>query len=273
MLSAGRSLTRFRNTGAELPRVHEFRDLYALGLRPRAGQVIMVSGRSGSGKSAFAMFWAIRMGLRTLYVSADMSPHTAATRAASVVTGVDHEEIASQMLQPDMQEYYSSRLADLPLTFSFGAPITWQRMEDEIDAHIELWDEYPEVIVIDNLKEFEGAESEYAAQMETMAGLTDLARSIGCTLLVLHHSSDKSWDAQKAPYKPPSRDEIKNGLSENPELSLSVAYDPNKYQMNVAIIKQRDGRSDPTAREWAELGANLGTMQFYAKDFNEREEY
>ena len=93
----------------------------------------------------------------------------------------------------------------------------------------------------------EGAESDYTVQMNVMSNVTDLARATGSTVIILHHATDKSWDAKTDPLVSPSRQEIKGGLSEKPELSLSVALDPYSLEYKVACIKQRMGPSDPTA--------------------------
>lgn len=263
MLTAGRSLVRAAKSGRSLPRWDAFHDLYERGLDPRHGQIIMVAGRSGSQKSALALAWTINMRLPTLYLSGDMSPETAANRVAASITGETREQIEEGMKNPEKRREYMERLAEVPITFSFGAPITWHKLGDEIDAYVELWGAYPEVIVVDNLKEVEGAGHEYQGQMDAMDGLTDLARETGSTVLVMAHASDKSWDASHQPFRPPSRDEVKNGLSENPEVSLSVAFDPNRKEFHVAIIKQRDGWSDPTARYFDTLRADPVRTRFY----------
>jgi len=111
--------------------------------------------------------------------------------------------------------------------------------------------------------DFEAAESDYTEQMAVMAGVTAFSRETGCTSIVLHHASDKSWDAKTAPYDPPSRQEVKGGLSEKPELSLTVALDPSTMEYKVAVVKQRMGPSDPTARRFARLTAEPERTRFH----------
>lgn len=96
-----------------------------------------------------------------------------------------------------------------------------------------------------------------------MQGLTELARETGATVIVMHHASDKSWDARTDPWSPPSRDQVKGGLSEKPELSISVALDPNTLQFNVAVIKQRMGPQDPTAKRWQQLRCEPEFTRFH----------
>ncbi|MFI9205311.1 AAA family ATPase [Streptomyces sp. NPDC053048] len=250
-------------SGKELPRVPAFEALYALGCRPRHGEVVMVAGRSGTQKSGFALYWTAMMNLPTLYFSADMSAFTASSRLASMMTGDTTEMVEAGMAAGGRhRQEYLSALAGSRITFSFGSPITWKSVDEELEAFIELWDEYPQVIVCDNLMDFEGAESDYTEQMSVMSGLTELARATGATVIVLHHASDKSWEAKSDPWAPPSRDQVKGGLSEKPELSLSVALDPTSHEYRVAVIKQRMGPCDPTAKRYASMRCHPEVTRF-----------
>lgn len=268
MLNPARALSLNADSGRKLPRVEAFEQLYAAGLDPRHGQVIMVVGRSGSQKSGFALFWVDQMNLDTLYFSADMSPFTASSRIASTRTGLNMEEIEAALKQGgEHRDMVFEALADSRITFSFGSPITWRSIDEEMDAYVELHNKFPEVIVFDNLMDFEGAESDYTAQMAVMQGATELARDTGATVIIMHHASDKSWDARTDPWSPPSRDQVKGGLSEKPELSISVALDPNTLNFNVAVIKQRQGPQDPTAKRWKTLRCEPELTRFHRIGF------
>lgn len=224
----------------------------------------MIAGRSGTQKSGLALYWTVQMNLPTLYFSADMSPFTASSRIASMVTGETTEMVECGMAAGGKdRERYMRALADSRLTFSFGSPITWRAIEEELEAYIELWDTYPEVIVCDNLMDFENAETDYTEQMAVLSGITELARFTGATVFVLHHASDKSWEAKADPWAPPSRDQIKNGLAEKPELSLTVALDPMSMEYRIAIVKQRMGPSDPTARKYATIRCEPEKTRFH----------
>ncbi|WP_432006286.1 AAA family ATPase [Streptomyces parvus] len=225
-----------------------------MGVRPRHGEVIMVAGRSGTQKSGFALFWVAQMNLPTLYFSADMSAFTASSRLASMATRDTTEMVEAGMAEGGKyRQAYIDALEDSKITFSFGSPISWRSVDEELEAYVELWDAYPEVVVMDNLMDFEGAESDYTEQMAVMQGATELARHTGATVILLHHASDKAWEAKTSPWNPPSRDQIKGGLSEKPELSLSVALDPTSMAYHVACVKQRMGPCDPTAQRYATM--------------------
>ena len=254
MLTPGRALSLNAESGRELPRVAAFSEIYKMGVRPRYGEVVMIAGRSGSQKSGLALFWVAQMNLKTLYFSADMSAFTASARMASMATETTTEQIERGLAEGgETRQGFIDSLSDSNVTFSFGSPITWQQVDEELEAYVQLWDVYPEVIVLDNLMDFDGAEADYTVQMSTMSNITDLARMTGATVIVLHHASDKSWEAKSSPWNPPSRDQVKGGLSEKPELSLSTALDPNTMAFNVACIKQRMGPCDPTAQKFVTL--------------------
>jgi hypothetical protein len=263
MLNAARSLALNISAGKELPRVDAFDALYQRGVRPRHGQVIMVCGRSGTQKSGFALFWVAEMCVPTLYFSADMSAFTASSRLAGTVTGDDTETVEKGMAAGgEAKQKYLDALAELPIQFSFGSPITWKAVDEELEAYVELWDAYPSVVVFDNLMDFAGAESDYTEQMAVMSNVTELTRATGSTVLIMHHATDKSWDAKSSPWLPPSRQEVKGGLSEKPELALSVALDPTTLEYRVACIKQRMGPSDPTAKTYATIRCRPDITRF-----------
>lgn len=249
MFTPGRALHRSADQGRELPRIPALGVLYDNGVKFRHGQVIMVAGRSGSQKSGFAIWLAAQWAVPTLYFSADMSMNTASVRLAATVSGDSSEEVDENLEGRNARAAeYTDLLRDLPIRLCFDRPLGWLGFMHELDAYVELYDAYPELIVVDNLMDIEGAESDYTGQMEAMGILTELARNTGATVLIMHHASDKSWEAKTDPWAPPSRDQVKGGLSEKPELSLSVGLDPNSHIFYVACIKQRNGPSDPTAK-------------------------
>jgi hypothetical protein len=226
----------------------------------------MVAGRSGTQKSGLALFLADEWQLPSLYFSADMSAFTASTRLACKRMGLTTEEVELIMAVGGPEKDALIAQLSTNIVFSFGSPIRWETIDEELEAWVELNNSYPSLIVFDNVMDFEGAESDYTAQMEVLSGATDLARATGATTLLLHHASDKSWDAKMEPWKPPSRDQIKNGLAEKPELCLTVALDPSNNDYNIACVKQRMGPCDPTAQRYATLKAVPENTRFTTRD-------
>lgn len=235
--------------------------LYRLGYTPSRGELIMIAGRSGAQKSGFALWWTAQMNLPTLYFSADMSAYQASIRLACSLLHMTTEQVEARYKRPEGRAEILAALSPLNLNFSFGA-ITWQGVTDEITAYVELFNEFPQVIVVDNLMDIEGTDSDYTMQMEAMQNLSDLSRSTGATVIVLHHASDKSQDASSDPFNPPARKEIKNGMSEKPESVLTVALNPHSHLFQVAVTKNRMGAQDPTGRTTAKFRARPAETRF-----------
>lgn len=264
MLTAHRSLALSADSSPELPRIPELEALYRMGVKFRQGETFMVAGRPGSQKSGWALFlsvqWGLR-GLRTLYCSADMSSYTASTRIAQMRLELTEEELKAIMFGGSdvaKAEVYES-LRDVPITFSYGNPISWRGLDEELAAYIELWDCYPDLLVIDNLMDIEDCESDYTEQMKAMSELTSIQRETGMTILVLHHCSDKG---ATPPDLPPPRSEIKGGMGEKPNLTLTVAINPFDSAYRVAAVKQRSGPSDPSAQRYCTLQAHPEHTRF-----------
>lgn len=250
------SLTHGAASAQPLPRVEAFTSLYEAGVIPRRGQLIMVAGRSGSQKSGFALYWTAAMRLDTLYFSADMSPFTAGCRLGSIATGKTSREVEALMGSVQGRRELEQGISKLRVRLCFGSPIKWPDVLAEMNAYVASRNKFPDVVVFDNLMDFDGAESGYEAQMAVMQDVTTFARETGCTVVILHHATDKSLNAHNQPFLPPGRDEIKGGLSEKPELILTVALNPHARELNVACVKQRDGACDLTGKSFVAFRAD-----------------
>lgn len=255
MLTAERSLRLNLRSAPELPFIPELSDLHAFPSRPRHGELIMVAGRPATGKSTFGLWYASKLaenGISVLYFSADMTPYEASVRLACSKLHKTTDQI-SEMLYGGKDAEIHEGLKDCNVTFSFGE-ITWSKIEREIDTYVELWNEYPGLIVIDNLMDIEGCESDYAAQKQAMQFLTNINREIGSTMIVLHHCSDKTESA-KDPSQPPGRRDIMNGLGEKPQRVWTVAINPHSDEFRIAQVKARMDRCDPSGHQYATIRA------------------
>lgn len=255
MFNAAKALQRHASASPKLPHVPELQALYNLGYHPRSGELIMIAGRSGAMKSTFALWLVQQFNLPTLYFSADMSGFQASAKLTSHQLQMTVDEIEALMRTPSEARRVIDTIAESNITFSFGTPITWQKITNELNAWIELYNNYPAVIVIDNLMDIDGCESDYQQQQYAMQLLSDLSRETGSTLIVLHHATDKGEAARRNTFTPPPRNEIKNGLSEKPEQILTVALDNRINSFNIAVVKQRMGYQDASATNYVTLKA------------------
>lgn len=203
------------------------------------------------------------MGLPTLYLSADMTGYQASMRLACMQRGLPTERMEAMMEDPASRAEILGGLSGLNMTFSYGSPITWHGIEAELEAYAELHNQFPEVIVIDNLMDMEGCESAYEAQVAAMQDIHTLKTEIGSTIFVLHHATDKSRSGKGVdPGKPSARWDIKNGLTEKPESILTVALDPVDLRFRVAPVKSRTGFQDESGETSAILQAYPSLTRF-----------
>lgn len=250
MLNPARALMRSRTDGGrEFPKVGAFRDLYTLGWKPRYGEMTMVTGRSGSSKSTFGLYFAQASGLKTLYFSGDMSAFQASVKLACATHHTDIDSMVG-LLEGEGCE---GILAALPtnIDFAFGE-ITFAGINRMLDAYVELHNEYPDLIVVDNLMDIQGC-LEYDGQMKAMQELHNLNREVGCAVWVMAHATDKGAMGRGTPHEPAPRSEIKNGMSEKPETILSLALNPHTSELNVAVVKSRLSKSDPSGRQFVAI--------------------
>lgn len=262
MLSVERSFARASQGAAELARIPQLAPLYDRShMRIHQGDLVMIVGRSGSQKSGLALFLAAMLGKPALYFSGDMTPWEASTRIIAMNYRHTVGEIEKNVDEYGA-EYYDNITVGDSISFVFESPITWRGASEEIDAYLELWGEYPSVIVIDNLMDVEGCESDYQAQQTAMQWITALSRETRATTIVTHHATDKTVSDTDTP---PSRKEIKNGLSEKPQLILGVSFYGGEentsnvltipQELRVAVLKQRSGKSFPDGSRYERLRA------------------
>ncbi|PVU81351.1 hypothetical protein DDP54_15740 (plasmid) [Cellulomonas sp. WB94] len=221
MLTASRSLGRAVETGRPLPEVPGLEDLYRgyFRCRPRRGQVCLIAGQPGAGKSGLALWWVDQMNIPALYHSADMAPHTAVTRLAAIRTGDAVSEV-SEGLAGAGDAYYAAALESSKIRFCFDPNPTLDTIYEEIEAWVELTDSFPQVIVIDNLMDVLGdGDNETAIYKAVLLEAKTIARETGAAVFVLHHMSE----AAGHPDDPPARKFILGKAAQTPEVILSVA--------------------------------------------------
>lgn len=246
------AFSRTASDTPKMPHLDALQPLYNMGVYLRRGQLIMIAGRSGSMKSTTALYLSEAWGLPTLYFSADMSADTATLKIAALRTQRTISEVEDAKARGEAQEY-NEALRQSKIEFSFRSPITFPNIIGELNAWVTLHNSYPEVIVIDNLQDMEGGESDYSEQMFNMSALSDLCRQTGSTVIVLHHANESGMFSAGDYVKPPARHTIKNKVTEKPELILGVAANSDLGDLYLAPLKNRQGPDDPSGNTYAKL--------------------
>lgn len=258
MQPAARSLAGARHSGDPMPEVRELGDLVSLGFRPRKGQILMIAGMPGSQKSGFALWLTERWGLETLYFSADMAQHTATVRLAGCVTGHTKQTVATG-LKGDGEDFYLEALESTPINFVFDSTPSYDDIAEELACYVELYDAWPEVIVIDNLINVSvDHDNEWSALRMTLIELQAMARLTGALIVVLHHMAEGTGD----PTVPAPRKSLHGKVSQIPELILSVAVNPQESSLLAALVKNRDGPADATGKQYRRLAGDFERTRF-----------
>lgn len=226
----------------------------------------MVVGIPGSGKSALILWWCKEMNLPTLMFSADTGPHTTLTRLLATTLDISRDAIVADLdddeIGVQMEHEYSLALKDSKIQFCFDGSLSVKDIDQELNAYVEIYDAYPEVIVVDNLINVEDTR-DHEGQSGILSELHYLTRVTGATVFVLHHASEAGG---LDPTRAPPRSAVQNKVTHYPELVLSVAVDSETGRFQIAKVKVRNGKQDPSALRPYELYADLDKTTFHAEN-------
>ena len=214
----------------------------------RRSEVTMIAGQPGSGKSLLALWhclgWA-GMGLRGIYFSADSAEMGQASRALAM-TMMNLSTAEAGMLLERQDPWAQNSLASLDnLWWSFEDDLSYDNINDEVEAFAEVWGCYPDFIVVDNLTDVEGqSDDEWGTQRKALKALVQMARYTNSATLVLHHTSE---DDRVKEMPCPPRSAIQGKCSQKPALILTIA--DRGPQRPVAKVKDRyEGGADKSGQ-------------------------
>lgn len=264
MLRLSRAWQSTNVKATPLPNVWKSLDSTDVNVKFRRGQVCMVAAAPNAGKSMFALVYAIKANIPTLFFSADTDTATVMIRTAAHLSG--HSQLTVETnLQKNPRHYkdYLSQMQNIQWVFDSSPSL--DDIEMEIKAYIELYGIAPELIVIDNLMNVAAeSDNEWAGLRAIMMELHDMARKTEACVLVLHHVSEQS--EYGSPTMPPPRRAIHGKVSQLPAIILTLGYDPSQGMLRVAAVKNRFGPHYADASRWATLFTNFGACQIGDSD-------
>jgi KaiC/GvpD/RAD55 family RecA-like ATPase len=219
----------------------------------------MVAAAPNAGKSMFALVYAIKAGVPTLFFSADTDVTTVMIRAASHISG--HAQITVEQNLDVKSAYYDDSFEKMKhIQWVFDSSPSLDDIELEVKAYQELYGIAPQLIVVDNLMNVAAeTDNEWAGLRAIMMELHDLARNTEACVLVLHHVSEAT-EYGDGTY-PPARRSINGKVSQLPSLMLTLGYDPMGKQLKVAAVKNRFGPNSADGKDWVALDANYAACQ------------
>lgn len=261
-VSAAKAIRRAAESGEPLPMPAVLRGLRAAGGTFRRGHLVLVAALPNAGKSAWVQWLAAEANVKTLYFSADQDAWTATTRLAATLTGNTTHDAAlaiSEQGDPEEKAFYLDALSRSNLSFCFDSNPSIDDLLVELDAYVDLWDEFPEMIVIDNLINLEGS-GEHEGDQYLMGELHGLARNTkACVVIVAHASESTVSDVSR----PPRRKDIINKLGKLPDLIVTLALDEQTSRFLLAVVKTREAKADPNALRPLPLDSDFSRMTFF----------
>ena len=238
--------------------------LAAKQIKFRRGQVCMVAAAPNAGKSMFALIYAIKAKVPTLFFSADTDTTTVMMRAASITSG--HSQVTVESNLAGNSKHYNHHFEKMDhIKWVFDSSPSIDDLELEIRAYVELYGIAPELIIIDNLMNVSAeTDNEWSGLRAIMMELHDMARKTEACVMVLHHVSEQS--EYGSPSKPPARRAIHGKVSQLPALILTLGYDPGQATLSVAAVKNRFGPHTADASDYAQLLVNYAACQIGDQD-------
>lgn len=235
------------NEGEALP--SPFKRLTEAGAKHRRGQLSVVGGASGGGKSAYATHLAVHGGIPTLYFSADTDRTTLGTRVAAGLLNRTTDRVEHDLRSGDIETWMA--VEELShIWWCWDSILSIQDVEQEVEAYGHANGEYPHLIVVDNLiniEEFEGGSREEKG--EVMAGLQALANITGAHVLVLHHVMGEYEDG----LIPIPKSGLLDKVAKRPRLVLTT-HRPSPEMFAVSIVKNSNGNADASGMTFLQFG-------------------
>lgn len=226
----------------------------------------MVAAAPNAGKSMFALVYAIKAEVPTLFFSADTDVTTVMIRAASHISG--HAQITVETNLNNSATYYDEYFDQIKhIQWVFESSPSLDDIELEVKAYQELYGLPPQLIVVDNLMNVAAeTDNEWAGLRAIMMELHDLARNTEACVMVLHHVSEASEYGDGS--MPPPRRSIHGKVSQLPSLMLTLGYDPFGKQLKLAAVKNRFGPNSSDGKDWVPLSANYAACQISDVNLN-----
>jgi KaiC/GvpD/RAD55 family RecA-like ATPase len=241
-----------------------WKDLLSKQIRFRRGQVCMVAAAPNAGKSMFALIYAIKADVPTLFFSADTDIATVMMRTAAHISG--HNQTLVEENLTKSPGYYDSKFDQVKnIQWVFDSSPSLDDIEMELKAYIELYGIPPELIVIDNLMNVAAeSDNEWAGLRQIMVELHDMARQTEACVMVLHHVSEQSEYGSTT--EPPHRRSIHGKVSQLPAMILTLGYEPIQNLLRVAAVKNRFGKHTADGKDFVSLFVNYGSCQISDAD-------
>lgn len=223
---------------------------WSIPIEPLRGNIVVILGAPGAGKSALALNWCLKSGTNSTLLSLDTDMATQAIRTASIMGGVGASDVKKR---PRLWADFVDRKARMVRTYDIT--LGSRDLSHLMEAEAEYWGTSPSYLVVDNVQNLL-ADLSYEAHRQVFIDLHRVARRQHTCILALHHVKRGShfgqplalWDGQFAG-------------EQEAEIVLGLWQDaPGTSSLNVSVLKNRSGRADPSGHMYSRLWFDRNTM-------------
>jgi len=209
----------------------------------RRGEVSMIAGPPGAGKSTAALAIAVRSQVPTLYASADSHESTMAIRSLAMVLNLPQAEAEEKMANDPQWASAILKENSGHIRWMFDASPTLADLEDEINVYREVMGANPELVVVDNAVDVtHESGDEFSSLRSLMREVKWWARDTSAAFLILHHTSE-GYEG----YPCPPRAALHGKIAQVPSLIVTLSSDQPGL-MAAAAVKNRYGPADATGK-------------------------
>ena len=192
-------------------------------------------GRSGSCKSTAILDYLVRTGLPSLYFSADTDVSDQMPREMAARSGHSVKDV-TQAIDNGCEDLYEEYARTSSIEWCFESSPTVEEIFSEVQAYVEKYDAYPEIIVVDVLLNVEVGNDDNGGLRYVEKQLHRLARLTRAAVIVVHHTREVG-DSRF----PQAKSEIDNKVDKLLERILTVAIDrdaASRYGVAVADVQE-----------------------------------
>lgn len=243
-----------------------------LGIVPRRGQLILIAAGPGIGKSAMTLTMVLEALVPSLMYSADSDAFTQLSRSIANLADMKVSAAAEMILEDRITDEIKNELRKIPLIIDYDSSPTPNDIEEILMAYYELCNEFPALIVVDNITNVVTDASDSGDPFSGLEALMDylhsMARQTGACVIGLHHVTGDYNNGDKAI----PLNGVKGQITRVPEMVLTLHKKPlenGRWILCVSPVKNRGGKADPTGQTYAELEFIGETMKVIDVEYHE----
>lgn len=212
----------------------------------RCGQVTIIGGPPGGGKSAILLNYiiapAVRASVPLLYYSPDSDIMTIGPRLIAALSDIETRSIFrdfdAKAARYDEHMELAKQLKHVQ--WAFQASPTYEDIEEELTAYEAVHGYFPKLIVLDNIRDvYSTSEGEdWSRQAGTVDYFHGLARQTNAAVVLLHHLTGAYEDGDKEP----GLSALTGKIGKQARLVLNL-WSPTQNELGIFVAKNSNGPS------------------------------